>query len=105
MWQNGLAHSFHSRLVDTGTISSQGWTTVETALIRLNTSFTPSGRFPVFSNDRLDANRVETRIGYDAAICVERFEPCIIEAYNTSVGLPAWIILRVVDKGYSVTER
>ena len=85
--------------MDTG----QGWTTVETVLIRLNTSFTPFGRFPVYS-DLTVANGVESRIGYDAAVCVERYEPWIIEAYNTSVGFPTWTIMRVVEKGYGNTS-
>lgn len=99
-WNNGVAHSFHTRtILDTGLISDQGWTTVETVLIRLNTSFTPSGRFPVYSNESLpDANGVETRIGYDAAVCVQKYEPWIIEAYNTSIGSPT--ALRIVEKGY-----
>lgn len=82
--------------MDTGAISDQAWTTVETVIIRLNTSFTPSGRFPVYSVR--DANGVQTRIGYDAAVCVERYEPWIIEAYNTSFGSPA--TLRIFEKGY-----
>ena len=82
----------------------QGWTTVETVLIRLNTSFTPSGRFPVYySNASLpDANGVATRIGYDAAVCVQKYEPWIIEAYNTSVGSPS--ALRIVEKEYAGTS-
>jgi len=100
-WQNGVAHSFHSRLIpDTGVISDQVWTTVETVLIRLNTSFTPVGRFPVYS--KKSANGVETKIGYDAAVCVEKYEPWIIEAYNTSVGSPT--TLRIVEKGYGNTS-
>ena len=97
---NGVAHSFHTRtILDTGGISDRGWTTVETVLIRLNTSLTPSGRFPVYSNKSVpDANGVATRIGYDAAVCVEQYEPWIIEAYNTSVGSPA--LMQIVEKGY-----
>lgn len=104
-WQdNGVAHSFHSRtIVDAGSIGDQGWTTVETVLIRLNTSFTPSGRFPVYSNESLpDADGVETRIGYDAAVCVEKYEPWIIEAYNTSIGSPT--ALRIVERGDGSTS-
>ena len=103
-WQTGTAHSFHSHPIpDTDVISDQVWTTVETVLIRLNTSFTPSGRFPVYSNESVtDANGVETRIGYDAAVCVEMHEPWIIEAYNTSVGSPT--TLRIDEKGYRNTS-
>jgi hypothetical protein len=99
-----VAHSFHTKtILDTGSIGDQGWTTVETVLIRLNTSFTPSGRFPVYSNTSLpDANGVETRIGYDAAVCVQKYEPWFIEAYNTSIGSPT--LLRIVEKCYSNTS-
>ena len=95
-----MAHSFRTRtILDPDAIGDQGWMAVETVLIRLNTSFTPSGRFPVYSNESLpDANGVETRIGYDAAVCVRRYEPWIIEAYNASVGSPS--ALRIVKKGY-----
>ena len=94
-WDNGVAHSFQSRtILDTGTI---GWTTVETVLIRLNTSYTPSGVFPVYSNGSVpDANGVETRIGYDAAVCVEKYEPWVTEVYNSTVGSPT--TLRIVEK-------
>ena len=99
-WENdGVAHSFHSRPVNTA-IDDQAWTTVETVLIRLNTSFTPVGRFPVYS--KKSANGVETKIGYDAAVCVEKYEPWIIEAYNTSVGSPT--TLQIVEKGYGNTS-
>jgi hypothetical protein len=99
---NGVAHSFHSLTVqDTGAIRDQVWLTVETVLIRLNTSYTPLGRFPVYLNES-DANGVETRIGFDAAVCVEMYEPWIIEAYNVSIGSPT--TLRIVGKGYGDTS-
>jgi hypothetical protein len=101
---NGVAHSFHTRtILDTGSASSQGWTTVETVLIRLNNSFTPSGRFPVYRDKSVpDAKGVATRVGYDAAVCVEKYEPWIVEAYNTTVGFPT--ALRIVEPGYSNTS-
>ena len=80
------------------TAGPQEWTTVETVIIRFDTSFTPSGRFPVYLNKSLaDSNGVETSIGYDAAVCVQKYEPWIIEAYNTSTGFPS--ALRMVGKG------
>jgi hypothetical protein len=71
------------------------------SLIRLNTTLTSSGRFTVYAN-LPDANGVETRIGYDGAVCVERYQPWIVEAFNTSVGFPT--ILRIVEKGYGSTS-
>lgn len=71
--------------------TSQGWTTIETTLVRLNTSYVPSGKFPVYGPPTPDINGSETRIGYDVAICLERYEPWIIETYNSSIGpLPRW---------------
>jgi len=98
-YNNGVAHSFHTRTILDTDDPAHGWTTVETVLIRLNTSYTPSGRFPVYSNESVpDVNGVGTRIGYDAAVCVEKYDPWIIEAYNTSIGSP--ITLKIVDNGY-----
>jgi hypothetical protein len=103
-WENGVAHSFQSRLIpDTGAVGNQGWTSVETLLIRLNTLFTPFGRFPVHSDAPVANGLPKAMMGYDAAVCVERYEPWIIEAYNTSVGFPTWSIQRVVGKGYGNT--
>ena len=101
-WDNSVGASFQTRTI-IGAIGDRGWMTVETVLIRLNTSYTPSGRFPVYSNESVaDANGKETRIGYDAAVCVQSYEPWIIEAYNASIGTPS--ALRIVDKGYNGTS-
>ena len=102
----GLAHhgepvAFNS--VVANTTNNQGWTTAETAFIRLNTTFTPFGRFPVYSNRSLPYyNGTQNLIGYDVAVCVQLYEPWIIEAYNTSTGSPT--ALRIVDKGDGSTS-
>ena len=103
-YDNGVSQSFHTRLVlGEDSTGDQGWVTVEMILIRLNTSFTPSGRFQVYSNESVpDANGRGTRIGYDAAVCVQMYEPWIIETYNTSVGSPS--ALRIVEKGSGNTS-
>ena len=69
-----------------------GWTIVETVLIRSANIYTPSGHFPVYSN-----RSEEYAIGCDAAVCVQKYEPWIIEASNTSTLSPS--ILRVVGRG------
>jgi len=70
---------------------------IETILTRLNNSFAPSGHFPIYSNKSLpDANGTETRIGYDAVVCLHRYEVWIVETYNTSITSPS--ILRIVGK-------
>jgi len=71
--------------------------TVESVLIQLNTSFTPSGRFPVYGEPVSNGNGTETRIGCDVAVCIQKYEPWIVETYNTSIASPS--ILRIVGKG------
>ena len=70
-----------------GLAGDQGWATLETILIRTNTDTMPSGRFPVYRSG----------VGYDAAVCVQRYESWIVETSNTSVTSPS--VLRVVGKG------
>ena len=98
---SGEGVSLHSMPPERLPVDYQGWTTVETVFIRLNTSFTPSGHFPVYSNKSLpDANGTETRIGYDAAVCVQNYEPWIVEVYNTSYApAPSAFALRIVGEG------
>jgi len=75
--------------------SNQEWVTVETVVIRLNTSLTPSGRFPAYLNESLPGLG-EVMLGFDAAVCVQKYEPWIVEAYNTSTG--SSFALRIVGK-------
>jgi len=82
----------------------QGWTTVETVLLRLDTDSTPSGHFPVhWTNTFSTPSIVKVRTGYDAAVCVQKYEPWIIETYNTSIVSPS--ALRVVGKGNDSTSQ
>jgi len=69
--------------------------TLETTVIRLNTSLTPSGRFPVYWNES-SLGFEGVRLGYDAAVCVQSYEPWIIESYNTSTG--SSYALQIVEK-------
>ena len=85
----------------------QGWVTVETLFIHVNTSYTPSGRFPVYTNDtstNSDGVNITAwfQIGHDAAVCVQKYEPWIIEAYNTSTG--SSFALQIVGKGDDSTS-
>jgi len=68
-----------------------GFTAVEMVLIRLNTAFAPSGRFPVYLNES------GTTTGYEAAVCVHRWEPWIVETSNTTTSPPS--VLRIIAKG------
>jgi hypothetical protein len=57
-------------------------------LIRLNTTFAPQGSFPILGEPILDQNGTATYIGYDAAVCIEVFDPWIVEVYNGTAGSP-----------------
>ena len=91
-WQNdGATLSIHTTIFED--IGNRSWATVETVLIRLNTSFTPSGRFPVYS--KLPGK--QAMIGYDAAVCVQLYEPWLIQTYNATIGPPS--ILQIAGRG------
>ena len=76
--------------------TDQGWITVETVFVQLNTSLTPSGRFPVYRNELSPSLGGPVTVGCDAAVCVKKYEPWIVEAYNTSTG--SSFTLRIVEK-------
>jgi len=87
-WDNGVAHSFHSLTPIKGE-SGNGWVGTETVLVRLNNSYAPNANFPVWSADPIeDASGFSSRIGYDAVVCVEMYEPWIVQIYNSSLGVP-----------------
>lgn len=67
--------------------SGNGWVEIEVLSVRLNTSYTPNGRFPLYGTALPDQFGNETRIGYDAAVCVEAYEPWIVETFNAT-GVP-----------------
>lgn len=71
-------------------------------LIRLNTTFTPQGIFPVLSDNKPDADGNSTWIGYDAAVCIEMFEPWVVDVYNGTLG--ALTTLRIVDKANTAKD-
>jgi len=97
------AHTFtYNEINQTG---NPGFTAIETVLIRINTGFTHSGGFPVYQNKTLRGDGmtlVGNRIGYDAAVCMHKYEPWIIETYNTSIASPS--ALRIVEKGGGSTS-
>jgi len=98
---NGEGFGLHSTITYNKNKSYvQGWTTVETVLIRFLTYYTGSGRFPVHLNKTF--SEYWGIVGYDAAVCVRKYDPWIIEAYNTSIISPS--ILRVVGKGTNGTS-
>ena len=90
-----LLHSllFHDAVGD------QEWMSIDTVLIRLTTSFTPHGRSPVLQNQTVPYSDSGERavIGYDVAVCVQRYESWIVETYNTSIASPS--TFRIIGKG------
>jgi len=72
--------------------------TVETVLLRLQTDYTPSGSFPVSLNRTVrTSGLLQRKVGFDAAVCVQKYEPWIVETYNTSIVSPS--TLQIVKKG------
>lgn len=82
-------------------LGSGGWWSVETVLIRFDNGVLPSGRFPVH-HDIPNPYGTDLAIGYDAAVCIQKYEPWVAEAYNTSILSPSTI--RLVGKGDGVTQ-
>ena len=92
----GVAHASHSITIEW----ENGWLGMETVLIRLNNSYAPNANFPVWSADPIeDASGFSSRIGYDAAVCVEMYEPWIVQIYNSSLGVPT--TMAIVGKSAS----
>ncbi|KAJ7241979.1 hypothetical protein C8J57DRAFT_1367999 [Mycena rebaudengoi] len=98
---NGVAHSFKSMPVSMGE-DGKGFISIETLLVRLNTTYTPSGTFLTYSIPVPDINGKDTFIGLDAAVCLELYEPWVVETYNTSFGVPA--TTRIINKGNVITD-
>ena len=101
---DGKNVSPHSAVISDGyNGGDRGLVTVETVLIRLDTKYVPSGRFPVYSNMSIPQySGAKIGIGYDAAVCVQMYELWITETYKPSITSPS--ILRVVEKGCSSTS-
>lgn len=96
----GLGHDFTSLIYDGGSNGDKGWTVIEVALVRLNKYYASMGGFPVYANDSLpDETGKIPVIGYDTVICVQKYDPWVVEAYNASIGPPS--ILRIVGKVYN----
>lgn len=117
-YNNGVAHSLWSVPVDMGMplgppqisaclcsgcitgANGTGWVQLETVLVRLNTTHTPHGSFPLLG-DLLPpgaAGRAsDSRVGFDAAVCVELYEPWVLDTANATAGLPH--ALRIAGPG------
>ncbi|KAF7330818.1 hypothetical protein MVEN_02421000 [Mycena venus] len=101
-FDNGVAHSFKSVPTSMGG-DGNGFVSIETLLVRLNTTYTPNGKFLTHSDLAVpDVTGQDTFIGMDAAVCLELYEPWVLETYDNSVGVPT--SLRIVNKGNTVVD-
>ncbi|KAK0237139.1 hypothetical protein EDD85DRAFT_771192 [Armillaria nabsnona] len=88
-YDNDVAHTLKSNPVTMGE-EGFGWISIEWVLVRLNTTYSRDGTFAIYSDEYvLDKNGRETWIGYDAAVCLELYEPYIVETYNSTTGVPS----------------
>lgn len=71
-------------------------------MIRLNTSFAAQGQFSALGEAVPDANGSATHIGYDAVVCIEMFEPWVVDVYNSSIGDPT--PQNIVERGNVVRD-
>ncbi|QRW22081.1 hypothetical protein RhiXN_09668 [Rhizoctonia solani] len=91
-WDNGVTHSFSWFPVNQGE-DGNGWVSIEIVMVRLNESYTaPNSSFQVYGELGNRENR--TRIGFDAAICVEEVRGYVVDAYNSSAGSPVSLALK-----------
>ena len=88
-----------SSSTDSGLNMDYGWTSVETVIIRYDAMFTTNSAFPVHSND---TEWGDGEIGFDAAVCVQKYEPWIVEVYNAPFASPS--ILQIIEKGNGSTS-
>ena len=76
---------------------------MENILVRLNTSYAPNGTFAIKGDQSVpDEDGHPTFIGYDAAVCLELYEPWVLEVYNSSVSFPS--SMRIVDNGTEIKD-
>ena len=95
---DGTAHSFDSHIPITSE-SGNRWVGIETVLVRLNQAYALNATFPVW-NTHPPMDLVDSRIiGYDAVVCVEMYEPWIVQIYNSSLGVPT--TMAIVGKSAS----
>jgi len=98
-WDNGMAHDFSDPLYTTRE-TGIGWVEIETVLIRLDSGYVPNASFPVWTVSPPPAGyNLDVHIGYDAAVCVEVYEPWVVQIYNSSLGVPT--TMNIVGKSAS----
>lgn len=99
IYRNSAPFNVGDNLGDDG----HGFQTIELMLVRLNTTYALNGTFGVLGNTSVpDKDGHPTFIGYDAVVCLELYEPWVLDAYNSTIGSPNSI--RVVEKAAMVTS-
>ncbi|KAF9033113.1 hypothetical protein BJ165DRAFT_758466 [Panaeolus papilionaceus] len=93
-WSNGVSNNVKSTNVSLGH-DGRGFVTIENVLIRLNNSYAPHSTFAHRDRDTIpDADGNPTFIGFDAAVCLQLYEPWILDVYNSSTGPPTTMRIR-----------
>ncbi|KAF7331706.1 hypothetical protein MKEN_00050400 [Mycena kentingensis (nom. inval.)] len=101
-YDNGVAHSFFSSPVSMGD-DGAGFVSIESLLVRLNTTYTPQGTFLTHPEQGMpDVNGTQTFVGMDSAVCLELYEPYVLETYNSTTGIPA--TTRIVSKTNTIVD-
>ncbi|KAF7433505.1 hypothetical protein PC9H_005461 [Pleurotus ostreatus] len=103
-YNNGVGHSMKSQPLFGMGADGTGFVTLEAVLVRLNTSYTPEGKFLYYSQGPgiPDATGAETKIGFDGAMCLELYEPWVVETYNSTYGSPS--SMKIVSKTNQVID-
>ncbi|KIY63410.1 hypothetical protein CYLTODRAFT_432999 [Cylindrobasidium torrendii FP15055 ss-10] len=102
-YDNGVAHSMKSKPLTLNVTGYNGWVSIESVLIRMNTTYAPNGVFGAYSTQSIpDVDGNPTHIGYDAAVCLELFEPWVVETYNATLGPPT--TMGIVSKGATIVD-
>ncbi|KXN81637.1 hypothetical protein AN958_04098 [Leucoagaricus sp. SymC.cos] len=95
-YDNGVNHAYFSKPMYGMGNDDTSFVSLEVVLIRLNTTLASQGEFAIKARPLPDENGTTTYIGYDAAVCVEVFEPWVVEVYNNTAGAPTTV--RIVEK-------
>ncbi|KAK7061328.1 hypothetical protein R3P38DRAFT_3489065, partial [Favolaschia claudopus] len=101
-FDNGVSVSFKSTPVSMGD-DGKGFVSIESLLVRLNTTYAPNGTFLTHNEVGVpDVTGQTTFIAQDAAVCLELYEPWVVETYNNSIGVPT--SLQIVNKGNTIVD-
>ncbi|KAJ7590809.1 hypothetical protein C8J56DRAFT_1003458 [Mycena floridula] len=88
---NGVAHSFKSVPLTMGS-EGFGWVSIESVLVRLNTSYTPNGIFSLLSSQALPTGD---------GICLQLYEPYVLETF---IGDGSPYSTSIASKGKSIVD-